>query len=114
MANAASTPNLAAAFTYQTGASGNAPSATQTASTAQTPPAAPTLQSEFGSQPYLDNPTGTSPTGSYNFNPIYFATPQTAAQVASLVGGTVVERNDMVTGGPFHQKTRSAARGSRR
>jgi hypothetical protein len=66
-------------------------------------PATPTLESKFGNQPYLEKPAGTGPLGSYDFNPIYFATKSTADTVAQLVGGTVVEQNDMVTGGPFSQ-----------
>jgi hypothetical protein len=66
-------------------------------------PATPTLESEFGNQPYLDKPVGKNPVGQYDFNPIYFATKSTANTVAQLVGGTVVEQNDMVTGGPFSQ-----------
>jgi hypothetical protein len=66
-------------------------------------PATPTLESEFGTQPYLDKPAGKGPLGPYDFNPIYFATRDTANTVAKLVGGTVVEQNDMVTGGPFAQ-----------
>jgi len=67
------------------------------------PPATPTLESEFGNQTFLDKPTGKGPLGPYDFNPIYFATKDTANTVAQLVGGTVVEQNDMVTGGPFSQ-----------
>jgi hypothetical protein len=65
--------------------------------------ATPSLQSEFGDQPYLDKPTGTGLLGSYDYNPIYFATRPTADKVAKLLGGTVVEKNTMVTGGPFTQ-----------
>jgi hypothetical protein len=64
---------------------------------------APTIESTFGQQAYLDKPSGTGPLGPYDYNPIYFATRDTANKVASLVGGTVVEKNDMVTGGPFQQ-----------
>jgi len=67
------------------------------------PPAAPTVESTFGQQAYLDKPSGSGPLGSFDYNPIYFATRNTANQVAALVGGTVVEQNDMVTGGPFTQ-----------
>jgi hypothetical protein len=77
--------------------------ATANPAPAAAPPAAPTLQAEFGNQPYLDKPTGKGPIGPYDFNPIYFATKDTANTVAKLVGGTVVEQNDMVTGGPFSQ-----------
>jgi len=52
---------------------------------------APTMESVFGAQPFLDNPVETLPDGSsYNLNPIWFATPATAAKVATMLGGTVV------------------------
>jgi hypothetical protein len=40
-----------------------------------------------------------------NYNPIYFATPQTAQTVAQMVGGTVVSANQITTapGSPFQQ-----------
>ena len=67
------------------------------------PPDTPTLQSEFG-QAFLADPTVTCPDGSvYKYNQIYFATRETAAKVAAMVGGKVVEQNDMITGGPFKQ-----------
>jgi hypothetical protein len=52
----------------------------------------PTMESVFGAQPFLDNPIETLPDGSsYNLNPIWFATPATAAKAAAMLGGTVVE-----------------------
>ena len=52
----------------------------------------------------MANPTGTGPTGSYSYNPYYFATPQTAATVASMVGGTVVSMNSYTApGSPYSQ-----------
>ena len=67
--------------------------------------ATPSLASEFGAQVFMSNPGGTGPGGAkWNYNPIYFATQATAEKVASLVGGTVVEKNDIVSGGgPFQQ-----------
>jgi hypothetical protein len=59
------------------------------------PSPVPTMESEFGSQPFLDNPVETLPDGSsYNLNPIWFATPATAAKVATMLGGTVVESDE--------------------
>lgn len=67
-------------------------------------PATPTVASVFGSQPWLDDPGGTGPNGAkWDYNPIYFATQATADKVASMLGGSVVEKNDIVTGGPFQQ-----------
>jgi hypothetical protein len=78
------------------------PAPTSATSTATDPP---TPESVFGASPWESNPTGTNPDGStINFNPWYFATPQAAAQVAQMLGGTVVESNEMCgTGGPFTQ-----------
>ena len=39
----------------------------------------------------MSTPTGNGPTGSYCYNPVEFATPQTAQQVAQMLGGTVVQ-----------------------
>jgi hypothetical protein len=59
------------------------------------PTPAPTMESVFGSQPFLDNPVETLPDGSsYSLNPIWFATPATAATVATMLGGTVVESDE--------------------
>jgi hypothetical protein len=67
---------------------------------------APTAESVFGPSPWLANPTGLNPDGStYSFNPQYFATPQTAAEVAQMVGGTVVQVNEMTPeSGPYQQQ----------
>jgi hypothetical protein len=69
--------------------------------------AVPTAESVFGGNPWLDNPTGTAPGGGvYGYNQQYFATPQTAAAVAQMVGGTVMEVNGMTSapGSPFQQQ----------
>jgi hypothetical protein len=64
----------------------------------------PTAQDVFGANPWLSAPGGVTPSGSYGFNPDYFATPQTAQKVAQLLGGTVVETSAMVgSNGPFTQ-----------
>jgi len=62
----------------------------------------PTVQSVFGANPWLADPTGTGPTGTYTYNPCYFATPQTAATVASMLGGTVVSLNTCSTAGSMY------------
>ena len=68
--------------------------------------AAPTAESVFGPNPWITNPTGIGPDGnSYNYNPYYFATQQTAEKVAQMVGGTVVQTNFFTgTGGPYAQQ----------
>jgi hypothetical protein len=63
----------------------------------------PTAQSVFGPTPWLTNPTGSGPTGTYTYNPYYFASPQTAAAVASMVGGQVVQMNSLSGGSRFVQ-----------
>jgi hypothetical protein len=65
---------------------------------------APTAESVFGPNPWLTNPTGVGPAGVYPFNPIFFATPQTAAKVAAMVGGKVVAENQLTAGGAFAQQ----------
>ena len=65
---------------------------------------APTAQSVFGDNPWVTNPTGVGPAGTYSFNPMYFATPQTAQKVAQMLGGKVVESNELVSGGNFAQQ----------
>ncbi len=44
----------------------------------------------FGANPWLTDPTGSGPGPVTHYNPIYFATPQTAQTVAQMVGGTVI------------------------
>ena len=52
----------------------------------------------------MTNPGGKAPNGlTYNYNPVYFATPETAAKVAQMVGGKVVETNAITPLGPFQQ-----------
>ena len=69
-----------------------------------TPKANPTLQSVFGSNPYITNPGGTAPNGvTYSYNPTYFATRATADKLAQIYGGTVVEMNAITPYGPFQQ-----------
>ena len=77
--------------------------------TSVNPPAAnpaPTAESVFGANPWMTNPTGVGPNGqTYGYNPFYFATPDTAAKVAQMVGGTVVQSNQFTgNGGAFTQQ----------
>lgn len=99
-------PNILQVFegTATPSGSSSAPAAAATpaaqATTATVAPttstSAPTAQSVFGDQPWLQDPGGTGADGStWDYNPIYFATPATAAQVASMVGGTVIQQNVM-------------------
>ena len=79
----------------------------QAAPAAATPPEStfPTAESVFGANPWITNPTGTAPDGStYGYNPLYFATPATAAKIAQLVGGTVVPSNQLASLGGFAQQ----------
>jgi hypothetical protein len=65
----------------------------------------PTAESVFGDNPWVADPTGIAPNGeSYGYNPLYFATASTAAQVAQMVGGTVVTDNELAPGGGFLQQ----------
>jgi hypothetical protein len=58
------------------------------------PQPAPTAEDAFGSNPWVQNPTGIGPDGTtYGYNAQYFATPTTAAAVAQMLGGTVVQMN---------------------
>jgi hypothetical protein len=70
------------------------------------PKPSPTAESVFGPNPWVTNPTGTGPDGStYGYNPLYFATLETAAKVAQMVGGTVVQSNQFTgNGGTFTQQ----------
>jgi hypothetical protein len=92
-------------FSSQTSSS-ETTSATPAATPAAAPEAAPTPESVFGASPWLSNPTGTNPDGStFSYNPLYFATPQAAAQVAQMLGGTVVSSNEFTSvGSPFVQQ----------
>jgi hypothetical protein len=77
--------------------------------------ASPTMQSLFGDSPFITSPApgGTGPSGTYLYNPTYFATPATAILVAAIVElgcglavGTckIVEENSITPGGgPFSQ-----------
>lgn len=67
-------------------------------------PAAPTLQSVFGPNPFVSQPGGVAPNGvTYSYNPTYFATRATADKLAQMYGGKVVEMNAITPFGPFQQ-----------
>jgi hypothetical protein len=66
----------------------------------------PTAQSVFGSQPWLAAPYGNNPDGTqFGYNPIYFATLQTAQQIAAMVGGQVIEQKAIAPNGSIQQQT---------
>jgi hypothetical protein len=67
------------------------------------PPMAPSAQSLFGANPWAANAGGSGMNGAYSYNKYYFATPETAAKVAQLLGGKVVATNDLTPYGPFVQ-----------
>jgi len=70
------------------------------------PPPAPTPQSVFGPNVWIDNPSGTAPNGvQYSYNPIYFATRETANKIAAMVGGTVFATNALAPNGGFQQSS---------
>jgi hypothetical protein len=54
----------------------------------------------------MSNPIGVGPNGAaYGYNHFYFASPETAAKVAQMVGGTVVPSNQFTgNGGAFAQQ----------
>ena len=79
------------------------PAPVVTSPAATTSPMAPTAQSLFGDNPWSTNAGGNGPGGSYNYNHYYFATPQTAAKVAQMLGGTVVAMDAITPYGPFKQ-----------
>jgi biotin carboxyl carrier protein len=67
-------------------------------SAAPAPVPVPTAESVFGPNVFLDNPTESLPDGSLlSLNPLWFATPATAAKIASMLGGTVVESHDFTS-----------------
>jgi hypothetical protein len=59
----------------------------------------------FGANPWLTDPTGSGPGPVTHYNPIYFATPETAQTVAQMVGGTVTSTQVFTSapGSPFQQ-----------
>ncbi len=105
-------------FALEAGAETPAPDISPASQTPPSPPvtaagsepqgsvAPPTAESLFGPQPWLADPTETLPGGgSLSLNPWWFATPQTAARVAAMLGGAVVEKNDFTAAGsPVQQQ----------
>jgi hypothetical protein len=79
------------------------PTASVVPAAPSTCPLAPTAQSLFGDNPWITAAGGTGPAGSYGYNPYYFATPATAAKVAEMLGGKVVEMDAITPFGPFQQ-----------
>ena len=78
---------------------------TSSASAAAVAP--PTAQSVFGPNVWMTNPIGLNPDGSkFEYNPIYFATENTAQTVAQMVGGQVITENVFTqpAGDPFVQQ----------
>lgn len=82
-----------------------APAPTATPLTAPAPAVAPgPSKLEIGDDAFVAQPTGKMPDGrSYGFNPVYFASDETAQKIADLVGGIVVKRADLVDTGGFAQ-----------
>jgi hypothetical protein len=72
---------------------------------ASTATAAESPYPDLGPHPFMSNPTGTGPTGSFGFNPEYFPTEQTATKIADMLGGKVVPQTAILnaTGSPFKQ-----------
>jgi hypothetical protein len=90
-ASAAATASSTATAPGTTAATGASPATALTAD----PKAAPTAEQVFGANPWMTDPTGTGPGGlTFGYNPIYFATASTAAEVAQMVGGKVVQDDE--------------------
>jgi hypothetical protein len=92
-----------------TGATTSSPTSTSTSSneaTSASDSSVPTPESVFGASPWLADPVGKNLDGSeYSYNSWYFATPQAAAQVAQMLGGTVVSTNEFTApGSPYVQQ----------
>lgn len=97
-------PATAAAVATPAAAAAVATPAAQPTVPQSAPDPTPTVQSVFGPNAWEQSPGGTGPNGmAWQFNPTYFATPETAAKVASMVGGTVVESSAILGPGPLVQ-----------
>ena len=96
-AASAATPGFRALFTSSATAATPAAAPATAPAVASAPAlsaAAPTPESVFGANTWETNPLGKNPNGTqFSYNPIYFATANTAAQVAQMLGGTVVASN---------------------
>jgi len=104
---AASATTTASPATAAAASNGSAPASPASTATPD-PNAALTAEQVFGANPWVTNPTGTCPNGqTFGYNPLYFATASTAADVAQMVGGKVVEDNEFTkntAGDPFVQQ----------
>jgi len=90
-ASAAATASSTAKAPGTTAATGANPAAAAISD----PTAALTAQQVFGVDPWVADPTGSGPTGlTFGYNPLYFATASTAAEVAQMVGGKVVQDDE--------------------
>lgn len=98
---AAASEEAASTGTTASSTASSTQAAATSAAAAANDPAGPL----FGANPWVTDPTGNGPGGVTNYNPIYFATTQTAQTVAQMVGGTVVSMNDITSapGSPFQQ-----------
>jgi hypothetical protein len=107
-ATAASASAIAAAKSTAATSAASTTTTSQAAAATTDPNAAPTAQEVFGANPWVTNPTGVGPTGvTFGYNPLYFATASTAADVAQMLGGTVVQDNEFTKdtpGDPFAQQ----------
>jgi hypothetical protein len=76
-----------------------------TTSTAASQPDPDWPYPDLGPTPFMNTPTGTGPTGSFDFNSTYFPTQATAQTIADMLGGQVVAQNAILSspGSPFHQ-----------
>jgi hypothetical protein len=86
-----------------------APAATPFAASTPAAPSAPKVNPDWpypdlGPNPFMDNPTGSGPTGSFGFNSYYFPTEATAQTIANMLGGKVVQQNVMLTAPGSHFK----------
>jgi hypothetical protein len=59
----------------------------------------PTAESVFGSKPWILDAGGSGSGHTWSYSKYYFATPETAKQLADMLGGTVVEEY-AISGGP--------------
>ncbi|MCX6628867.1 MAG: hypothetical protein NTW28_14700 [Candidatus Solibacter sp.] len=91
-------PSPASAAPVSTAAASAAPASAAPASAASPFP-------DLGPEPFMSAPTGTGPSGSYGFNPVYFPTQATAQKIAQMLGGTVVAQDALLNapGSPFKQ-----------
>ncbi len=104
-AAAASTAQAAAAPAAEQAAVVTSMAQAAVAADALAQDSAPTAESVFGANPWITDPTGTAPDGSsYGYNPLYFATAATAAQVAEMMGGKVVASDQLANAGGFVQQ----------